>query len=103
MCGAALVNIHASRFYELHVEGDGYLVADQNASGFKRRIPCKAEVLAADLRRRRYRHPGIAPGILRGRSRSFNSEDHLAGDAMNGQIAFDGRFSIPVQVGPSWT
>ena len=30
---------------------------------------------------------GIAPGIFRGRSRSFDGEHHLARDAVNGQVA----------------
>ena len=89
-----LVDMPASSLYELHVERDGYFVADQNSSGFKRRIPCQAEVFTVDLRGRRNRHPGIAPGIFRRRSRSFNIENHLTGDAMNGQIALDGRLSI---------
>ena len=59
----------------LDVQGDSHLVVDENAAGFKRRIPGQAEVLAVDLRGRRDRNSRIAPGILRRRSWPFNVSD----------------------------
>jgi len=41
-----------SGLYELHIQRDGHFVTDENATGFKRRIPGQAEVFAVKLRRR---------------------------------------------------
>src|SRR6266446_1811413 len=80
--------------HELDVERDGHLVANENATGLKRGVPGQAEVFTVDLRRRRYRNSGVAPGILCRRGWAFNGKEYLACDAPNGQVALYGQFSV---------
>ena len=67
--------------HELDVERDGHLVANENTAGLKRRVPGQAEVFTVDLRCRRYRNSGGAPGILCRRGWAFNGKEYLACDA----------------------
>src|SRR6267154_3655970 len=83
-----------SSLYELDVERDGHLVADENATGFERRVPGQAEVFAIDLCSRRYGHASVAPRIFRRWRWTFDGEYYLACDASNGQAALDGDFSV---------
>src|SRR5262249_35893117 len=81
-----LVSTKNSSLYELHVERDGYLIADQKASALERRIPAQAEVLAADFGGRRYPNARVAPRVLCRWSRPFCRKDHLPRDVPDGQV-----------------
>src|SRR6202162_1235734 len=83
-----------SSLYELDVERDGHLVADENATSFERRVPSQAQVFAIDLCSRRYCHAGIAPRIFRWQRWTFDGEYHLARDASNGEVTLYGDFSV---------
>src|SRR5207248_8076175 len=41
---------YGSCLHELDLQRDGHVVADENPTGFKRRVPGQAEVLAVNLR-----------------------------------------------------
>jgi len=81
--------------HELDIEGDGDLVTNQNAAGFEDGIPRQAEVLSVNLRDRRNCNSGVAPWIFRGWCWPFNLKADLAGNATDGQVAFDRQLSIP--------
>src|SRR6266853_5635793 len=83
-----------SSLYELDVERDGHLVADENAAGFERCVPSEAEVFPIDLCGRRYCHAGVAPRIFRWQRWTFDGEYHLARDASNSEVALYGDFSV---------
>src|SRR3977135_526287 len=92
VCLAVWINLS---LHELDVERDGHLVANENATGLKRRVPGQAEVFTVDLRARRYRNSGVAPGVLCRWGWAFNGKEDLARDASNGQGALYGEFSVP--------
>src|SRR5260370_40677906 len=77
------------------MERDGGVVADENPTSLERGVPGQAEVFAVDLCGRRYRNPGVAPGILRRRGWAFNGKEQLARDAPNGQVALYRQFPVP--------
>src|SRR5450631_1724107 len=82
------------RLDELHIQRDGYFLADQNTAGFERCVPGQAEVLAVDLGGGRNRDSRIAPRILRRGRGAFCREYCLARDAMNRQTAFHCQFPV---------
>src|SRR5438552_11904324 len=80
--------------YELGIQGDGHLVANENATGLKRRVPVQSVIVAVDLSCCRDCNSSVAPGVLRRRGWPFHGKDHLARDAPNGQVALDGQLSV---------
>src|SRR5882762_8489180 len=92
VCLAIRINLS---LHELDVERDGHLVANENATGLKRRVPGQAEVFTVDLRGCRYCNSRVSPGILCRRGGAFNGKEDLAVDAPNGQVALYGQFSVP--------
>src|SRR4051794_32757484 len=82
-----------SRLDELDIQRDGNLISNENAAGFKRGVPCQAEISAVNLRRCRQANAGIAPRIFGWRGGSFHSKHHIASDAMNRQVPRDGPLS----------
>ncbi len=81
--------------HELDIEGDGDLVTNENAAGLEGSVPRQAEVLSVNLRDRRDCNSGVAPWILRRWCWPFNRKADLAGNATDGQVAFDRQLSIP--------
>src|SRR5208337_1880877 len=66
---------------QLHINGDGYVVADNRGSSIH------SVVLAIDLGTGRGAHVGVALLILYRRRGAINIKDDLLGNAMNGEIA----------------
>jgi hypothetical protein len=58
-------------------------------------VPGQAEILSVDLCDCTDRDSGVAPGILRRWRWPFHRKPDLAGNAMDGQVAFDRQLSIP--------
>ena len=81
--------------HELDIESNGDLVSNENSASLEGSVPGQAEVLSVDLCDRRDRNSGVAPGILRRRSRPFNRKADLADNAVDGEVAFDGQLSVP--------
>jgi hypothetical protein len=81
--------------YELNLETDCDFHTNKNATGLERSVPGQAEVLAVDLCARRDRNPGVAPWVLRRWRWPFHHETDLSGNAVYGQVAFDGQLSVP--------
>jgi hypothetical protein len=80
---------------ELDIESDRNLVTNQNSAGLEGSIPGQAKVFSVDLCGRGDRNPGVTPWIL-GRWRwPFDRKADLAGNATDGQVAFDFQLSIP--------
>src|SRR4029077_130216 len=81
--------------YELGIESDGDLVADEDAASLEGSVPSQPEVLSVDLCGRRDRNSGVAPWILCRRRWPLNRKADLVGYATDGQVALDCQFSIP--------
>src|SRR5580692_937810 len=80
---------------ELDIKRDGDFLAHNNTTRFECRIPGESEIFAVDFGRCRKSDSSAAPWILRGSAQSFDVKYHLASDAMNGKVAFDGQFYTP--------
>src|SRR6187399_196413 len=70
-------------FDELHLEGDGDLVTDDDAAGLERGVPLHAEVRAADLRAGGRADAELAPRVLALGRDVRDLERDLARDAVN--------------------
>jgi hypothetical protein len=82
--------------HELDIESESDFVTNQNAPGLKGGVPGQAEVFSVDLCGRGDRNPSVAPGILRRRCGPFDRKADLAGNATDGQVAFDPLVSVAV-------
>src|SRR3954462_3618083 len=89
-----------SGLHELNVECDSDFIADENAAGFECGAPGEAVVFTVNFGGRRKSYPGIAPGIFRGRSRPFNYEIHISRHTVDGEVARNRQFSVPIFLYP---
>src|SRR5882762_6205973 len=64
---------------------DFQIIANQESSSFKRRVPIKTEIAALDPRGCRGADPGIPPGVFCLRRRDFYFQNHLLGHSMDRQ------------------
>src|SRR5271157_2041831 len=69
--------------HQLHVNGDGYVVADHAGSSIN------SEVLAIDLGTGGGAHVGVALRVLHQHRGVIDIEDDLLGNAVNGEVAGD--------------
>src|SRR5580704_18061859 len=90
----ALRRRYSSGLHELNLERDGNLVANEDAAGLQRGVPRQAKVFTVDLCAGREPHAGFSPRIFARRGWSFNVEYHVAGDAVDGQVARHSQFPV---------
>ncbi|OEI69203.1 hypothetical protein Cus16_1040 [Curtobacterium sp. ER1/6] len=73
---------------ELHVEVDGHVVAEREATGLERRVPVHAELGAVDLRRRLGAELDLAVAVG-GDAAELGLQGDVLGDATERELAVD--------------